>query len=41
MRFWRWLQDAIAPKGSPVFLAGIIAFLFSVLVSIYVRWLIG
>jgi hypothetical protein len=37
MKFWRWLQDALAPTGPPVFLVGVIAFLISVLISIYIR----
>jgi hypothetical protein len=41
MKLWRWLQDAIAPKGPPVFLVGAIAFLISVLVSVYIRSRIG
>jgi hypothetical protein len=35
MKLWRWLQDAIAPTGPPVFLVGIIGFLISVLMTIY------
>jgi hypothetical protein len=37
MKLWRWLQNAVAPTGPPVFLVGVIAFLISVLVSIYMR----
>jgi hypothetical protein len=37
MKPWRWILNAVAPKGSPVFLAGTISFLITVLVSIYVR----
>lgn len=29
MKIWRWLREAIAPKGPPVFLVGAIAFLIS------------
>ena len=40
MKLWRWLQNAVAPTGSPVFLVGTITFLISVLFSIYIRaWL--
>jgi hypothetical protein len=38
VKFWRRLRDAIAPKGAPVFLVGAIAFLISVLVSLYIRY---
>ena len=41
MKFWRWLRDAIAPNGPPVFLVATIAFLISILVSIYIRSRIG
>ncbi len=34
----RRLRDAIAPKGAPVFLVGVIAFLVSLLVSLYIRF---
>jgi hypothetical protein len=37
MKLWRWLQNAVAPKGPPVILVGTITFLISVLVSIYMR----
>jgi hypothetical protein len=36
-KLWRWLRNALDPSGSPVFLAGVIAFLLAVLVSIYFR----
>jgi hypothetical protein len=42
MNFWRRLRDALSPKGTPVFLVAIIAFLLAMLVSIYVRyWGVG
>ena len=41
VKFRRWLRDAIAPKWPPVFLAAAIGFLIAVLVSIYIRSLIG
>jgi hypothetical protein len=37
MKSWRWIRNAVAPKGPPVFLAGVIGFLITVLISIYVR----
>jgi hypothetical protein len=37
VKLWRWLQNAVAPTGPPVFLVGVIAFLISVLISIYMR----
>jgi hypothetical protein len=37
MKIWRWLKNALAPTGPPVFLVGAIAFLVAVLISIYVR----
>jgi hypothetical protein len=38
MRYWsRWLRDAIAPQGTPVYLVAIIAFLISMIASIYLR----
>lgn len=40
MRFLRRIRDALAPSGTPVFLAAIIAFLLSVLASIYLRSLL-
>jgi|EndMetStandDraft_7_1072992.scaffolds.fasta_scaffold05967_7 hypothetical protein len=41
MKIWLWLREAIAPNGPPVFLLGAIAFLISLLVSIYIRRRIG
>lgn len=38
MKFWRRMRDVIAPKGQPVFLAAAIAFLVSLLVSLYIRF---
>jgi hypothetical protein len=35
-----WLRDIVAPTGKPVFLIAIIAFLISMLVSIYFRALL-
>jgi hypothetical protein len=40
MKIWRWLREALSPKGTPVFLVAIIAFLLSTLVSIYLRSLL-
>ena len=40
MKFLRWLRNALAPSGNPVLLAAIIAFLLSVLASIYFRSLL-
>ena len=37
MKLWRWLRNALDPPGSPVFLVGVIAFLLSILISIYFR----
>jgi hypothetical protein len=37
MKLWRWLQNAVAPTGPPMFLVVLIAFLISVLISIYMR----
>lgn len=37
MRVWRRLKTAVAPTGTPVFLAGLIAFLLTVLLSVYLR----
>ena len=37
MKISKRLREALSPKGPPVFLAAIIAFLLSVLVSIYLR----
>jgi hypothetical protein len=41
MKLWRWLQNAVAPAGPPVFLVATIAFLISVLCSIYLRSRMG
>jgi hypothetical protein len=38
MNFWRWLREAFSPRGTPVFLVAIIAFLLAMLVSIYIRY---
>lgn len=32
MKSWRWIRNAVAPKGPPVFLAGVIGFLITVLI---------
>ena len=37
MKFWKWLRDALSPKGTPVFLVAFIAFLLSMLITIYIR----
>jgi hypothetical protein len=45
MKRWKqvgdWGREAISPKGNPVFLIAIIAFLLSTIVSIYLRARIG
>ena len=37
MKFWKWLRDALSPNGTPVFLVAFIAFLLSMLITIYIR----
>jgi len=45
MKRWKqvseWSREAIAPKGTPVFLVAVIAFLLSTVVSIYLRSRLG
>ena len=38
MKLWRRMRDVIAPKGQPVFLVATIAFLVSLLFSLYIRF---
>ena len=37
MKFWKWLRDALCRMGTLVFLVAFIAFLLSMLMTIYIR----
>ena len=37
MKFWKWLRDALCTMGTLVFLVAFIAFLLSMLMTIYIR----